>query len=218
MADREQDQPIADVVVAVFEPDQVDTVRQELLRQGCPPGAIHVGDDADLRWSLRAEQTEETDRSLMAPHAGAIIPKESTKAAAIAIPVAAAIGAAICLPFAAFQMGDLNVWLRLFWCAVTGAALGGIVGYIVGTAMASKDQDEPGAAQRGVVVRVDRPSPAVDAALVALEPIRVDAFDADGVVQSRLATEEDRRSGGVVEEVAANVERELEADPSERHR
>ncbi|MEZ5179432.1 MAG: hypothetical protein R2746_14465 [Acidimicrobiales bacterium] len=217
MADREQDQPIADVVVAVFEPDQVDAVRQELLRQGCPPGAIHVGDDADLRWSLR--RADRGDRSLAdGPHAGAIIPKESTKAAAIAIPVAAAIGAAICLPFAAFQMGDLNVWLRLFWCAVTGAALGGTIGYIVGTAMASKDQDEPGAAQRGVVVRVDRPSPAVDAALVALEPIRVDAFDADGVVQSRLATEEDRRSGGVVEEVAANVERELEADPSERHR
>lgn len=218
MADRPEDAPTAPVVLAVFAPDQIEAVRRELDRHGCPPGSVRIDDESDVRWSLRAEQTEETDRSLVAPHAGVIMPKEATKAAGIAVPVAAAIGAIACLPFAAIGMGDLNLGLRLFWCAVVGATLGGTVGYIVGTAMASKDQDEPNAAQRGVVVRVDRPSPEVDAALVALAPIRIDAFDAEGVVQARVATEEDRQPGGIVEEVAANVERELEVDPSERHR
>jgi hypothetical protein len=205
-------------LVAVFAPEQVDVVRQELERHGWPAEAVHVGQEDDERWSLRAEQTEETDRSLVAPHAGAIMPKESTKAVGIAIPIGAAIGALLALPFAVIEAGDLNVWLRLFWCGIVGATLGGTVAYIVGASMAAKDSFEPSAAQRGTVIRIDRPTPAIEDALVRLAPIRIDRFDGDGVVLSHVTTEEDRQPGGIVEEVAANVEREIEADPVDRHR
>lgn len=207
-----------EVLVAVFAPDQVEPVRQELDRQGCPAEAVHVGDDDDLRWSLRAEQTEETDRSLVAPPAGLVMTKEATKAASIAVPVGALVGAVLLLPFAVIEAGDLQIWLRLLWCAIVGATLGGTVGYLAGTAMAAKDSFEPNAAQRGVVVRVDRPTPAIEAALVALAPIRIDRFDRDGVVLGVVATEEDRQPGGIVEEVAANVAREAGATPTDRHR
>lgn len=212
------DSPDGDVLVAVYAPDQVQLVRQELLRQGCPPGAVRIGDDDAERWSLRAEQTEETDRSLMAPHAGAILPKEATKAASIAIPIGAAIGAVALLPFAVIEAGDLNLGLRLLWCAIVGATLGGTVGYLVGTAMAAKDPMQPNAAQRGVVVRVDQVTPAVQATLVRLAPIRIDRFDPDGVVLGIVATEEERQPGGIVEEVAANVRHETQADPVDRRR
>jgi hypothetical protein len=209
---------VSDVLVAVFAPEQVDLVRRELERQGCPADAVHVGDEADERWSLRAEQTEETDRSLMAPHAGAILPKEAAKAVSLAIPMGAAIGALVILPFALIDIGGLSIWLRLFWAAVVGATLGGTVGYLVGAAMASKDPLEPGAAQRGTVVRVDGATPAVAAALAELAPIRIDRFGPDGVVRDVVATEEDRQPGGIAEEVAANVQREVDADPADRTR
>lgn len=211
--------PDADVLVAVFQPHQVQVVRQELLRLGCPPGAVRVEDDADERWSLRAEQVEETDQPLVAPtHAGVVIPKEAAKAVSIAIPTGAAIGALLGLPFAVIEAGSLGLGMRLLWCAVVGAALGSTVAYLVGTAMSAKDPYEPSAAQRGVVVRVDQVTPAVEAALVRLAPIRIDRFDADGVVLGTITTEEDRQPGGIVEEVAANVRREAEADPTDRHR
>jgi hypothetical protein len=176
----------SDVLVAVFAPEQVDLVRRELERQGCPADAVHVGDEADERWSLRAEQTEETDRSLMAPHAGAVLPKEAAKAVSLAIPIGAAIGALVILPFALIDIGGLSIWLRLFWAAVVGATLGA--------------------------------TPAVAAALADLAPIRIDRFGPDGVVRDVVATEEDRQPGGIVEEVAANVQREADADPTERTR
>lgn len=210
--------PSSDVLVAVFAPDQVDVVREELERQGCPPDAVHIGDDADERWSLRAEQTEETDRSLIAPHVGAILPKEAGKAVALAIPIGAAIGAVLIMPFAFIDVDGLGFGLRLFWAAVVGATLGGTVGYIVGASMASKDPLEPGAAQRGTVVRVDRATPELEAALAGLAPIRIDRFGPDGVVRELVTTEEDRQPGGIVEEVAANVQREVDAEPSERTR
>ena len=85
MDDRPDDTPTAPVLVAVFAPDQIEVVRRELDRHGCPPRSVRIGHEADERWSLRAEQTEETDRSLMAPHAGAILPEEATKAVSIAM-------------------------------------------------------------------------------------------------------------------------------------
>jgi hypothetical protein len=208
----------SDVLVAVFAPEQIEVVRRELEHQGLPPEAIHVGDEADERWSLRAEQTEETDRSLVAPHAGAILPKEAAKAVSLTIPIGAAIGALVILPFALFDIGGLSIWLRLFWAAVVGATLGGTIGYIVGAAMASKDPLEPGAAQRGTVVRVDGATPAIEAALAELAPIRIDRFGPDGVVRGVVTTEEDRQPGGIAEEVAANVQREVDADPADRTR
>jgi hypothetical protein len=84
--------------------------------------------------------------------------------------------------------------------------------------MASKDPLEPGAAQRGTVVRVDGATPAIEAALAELAPIRIDRFGPDGVVRGVVTTEEDRQPGGIAEEVAANVQREVDADPADRTR
>src|SRR5699024_8212487 len=107
----------------------------------------------DERQALRAEQDEETRRSFVSPQMGLALPKE-TKSLMWTLPVAAVLGALILMPFAFIEVGGMTFGTRLFWFAILGAAAFLTAAFIITTAMSTKDPFQPGAAQRGVVLRI----------------------------------------------------------------
>jgi hypothetical protein len=206
-----------DALVAVFPTDSWPAVAASLERSGVAMASLRVDHPDDVRLTLHAEQREEADRSVFSPQAGVLLTKEGAKAAGLGVPVAALVGALVMLPFALIPFGDLEWWWRALWLAIIGAFGGGTIGFIATGAMAVKDPYEPSLVDRGVVVRADGPDPNLALLLARLEPIRLDRIGADGTVV-RLVTEEDRTSGGVVEETLANIRREARVDRHRRHR
>jgi hypothetical protein len=206
-----------DGLVAVFPVEAWPSVAVSLERSGIDMDALRVDHPDDLRATLHAEQREEADRSVFAPQAGLILPKEAAKATGLGVPAAALIGALVMLPFALIPFGDLEWWWRALWLAVIGAFGGGTIGFISAGAMAIKDPYEPSLVERGVVVRIPENDPSLARTLARLEPIRLDRIGTDGAV-TRIATEEDRAEGGILEETAANVRREARVSRPRRHR
>lgn len=205
-------------LVGVFDPDRLPAVRAALAGLGLPDRQVHVEAGDDHRTSLRAEQVEEVNRSMVISPAGITATKEPAKAMTWTMPVAGVVGAIVGALLALIPVDGIALGTRLFWYALIGAAATTTITFVVTSAMAVKDPFEVGAAQRGVVVRVEGDDPAVRAALVELRPIRLDLVAADGTVEGTIHTAEDDEPGGAIEELARNVDREAAADPVDRHR
>jgi hypothetical protein len=207
-----------DDLVGVFDPDRVPDVRAALARLGLRGGQVHVDERPDHRASLRAEQVEEVNRAMVVSPAGITATKEPAKAMAWTMPAAGVAGAVVGALLALIPVDGIAFGPRLFWYALIGALAVTTIAFVVTSAMAVKDPFEVGAAQRGVVVRVEDGDPAVRAALVALRPIRLDLVAPDGSIVDTIHTDEEDEPGGAIEELARNVEREAAADPADRHR
>lgn len=209
-------EPVA--LLAVFPHERLPEVDGMIDGLGVPRHLVHVGTEEDERASLRAEQNEEARESVVSPQAGVVLTKEPAKALTLTLPLVALAGVLIAVPFAFIEVDGLSFWSRVVWYAIAGAASTTTIAFIVTAAMAAKDPFEPGAAQRGVVVRVDDVRPEVERALSGVGPLRIDRLDEDGAVLSTVVTEEDLDDGGIIEEVEENVQREQDASPTERHR
>lgn len=207
----------ASFLLAVYPDATWPSVAERLAAIDVDPERVRVDDPEDARLALRAEQVEEATSAVFSPQVGVLLPKEAGKASGVAVPVGAAVGALVLLPFALVPMGSLDVWVRALWLAIIGAAAGGTIAAIVAPAVAAKDAFAASLLERGTVVRVDDDRPELRAALAELQPIRLDVVAADGSVE-RLTTEEDRREGGVLEETIETIRHEAAAPPDERHR
>lgn len=179
---------------------------------GADDSGIRVGNGADSRASLEAEMREEMEESWLSPQAALAATKESAKGMSVAIPIAAALGVLVTLPFAFIvTFGDASLWLRIAIAASIGAMGGATVGFIIGGGMAMKGPDESLAAERGVTVRVADARGDVVEALGEEEPIRLDTVAPSGRKTSTVSTEEERTADGVVENLAQNA-RQPEGD------
>lgn len=208
----------AHALLGVYPPDQVPDLVRRLTAAGVRDQDVHTGEGDDVTTSLRAEMREEASESVIMPQVGVLYSKEATKATNVLLPVLAVVGAVLALPLALALPGDMALWTRLLLCAVCGALVGGTVGVIVPPAMAVKNQDEPNAAQRGVVVRVARWTPEVEHLMADAHPLRLDRLGPDQEPIGPVVTEEAATEGGIVEEVGRNFAREAAVEPEHRSR
>ena len=178
----------SDVLLAVY-PDEQKAKAAATAAQDAGASRIRLGGRDDMIASLDSEMQEEMTQSWTSPQAFGVIPKEAAKGAAIGVPVAAIIGMVIALPFAFFPIpGDISMslWWKFLIAAIVGAVGGATVGFITGAGFSAMGPAEPMAAERGVTVRVDDGRPAVEVALRAAEPIRLDRVHPDRSVTTVL--------------------------------
>lgn len=204
-----------DTFVAVFADRSRDELHGALVGGGLSPHEFEIGTDEAERTARRGEQNEEADRGVFALQAGVVLPSRSAKAATVAIPLVAAIGIVLMLAFAFLPMGERSVAERILWVAITGAAMGGTIAFIVASAMGADDPFAPSAADRGLAVIVRRADAPTERLLEQLRPIRLDRQRPDGTLE-KVHTEQDRRTGGALEEIEATVVEESQAAPHER--
>lgn len=182
-------------------------------------GTVRVGDPADRVASLRAEMRAETEDGFILPQAGLLVPKESARGLAVSVPIAMVAGALVIGPVGLFDFG-WTLGTRLALAAGIGAAMGAVIAFIVGAATAARGRFEANAADRGVTVRVSEDTEAVERAMVAAGPIRLDRLGPDGTPEGVVATEADRGEHGTVATMVGHVRaaphvagRNDEADP-----
>lgn len=205
-------------LVGVYPADRRDQVLERMVAAGAERAEIRIDDAADERRSLRAEMHQEVTDSYVSPQVGVVYPKETTKAMAVTGPVIVAVATVLALPLAIFFPDSMPWWARLLTAAVCGATAGGTIAVLVIPAMSLKNPHEESAADRGVVVAIDRYSPEIEHAMAACEPIRLDKMGPDGVVIGAVTTEEDQADGGIVEELGQSFAREQRADPEHKTR
>jgi hypothetical protein len=189
-----------DRLVAVY-PDRGRADRAAAaVRDASPGAATRVDDPHDRVAALHGEMREESELSFISPQAGVFLTKEMTKSVLLLVPVGAVIGAVIAAPLAAFAFRGTSLGVRLVWAVVIGATMGGTIATIVGAALAARGPADQSAGHVGVPVRVtgDVGREVVDA-LVRVQPIRVDAFAADGTPLATVTTEEEADPGGIFE-------------------
>ena len=205
--------PEKDEALGVFKDRQSAEAAAERARDaGGDDSGIRVGDEADSRASLEAEMREEMEESWLSPQAALVTTKEAAKGMSVVIPIAAAVGVLVALPFAfLITFGGASRVLRLVIAVVTGGLGGASVGFIVGGGMAIKGPDEPLAAERGVTVRAPAARKEVVEALAEEEPVRLDTVAPSGRKTSTVRTEEEQEPDGVTEDLAQNA-RQPEGD------
>ncbi|MEY2398867.1 MAG: hypothetical protein QOJ00_2041 [Actinomycetota bacterium] len=172
----------------------LDLVQEKLH---VPQGRI--GAQADEVDALRAEMAEQMEHTVLAPQAGLILTKETTKGAALIGPLAIVIGMAVMLPLVFFFAQDVNVKTRLAAGLGVGAFLGGTVALVL-ISLGAKRPNAKLAAERGVTVRVPVDTPDVRAAMIDAKPIRLDVIDDGGRPLETLTTEEEDNDEGIVQQ------------------
>jgi hypothetical protein len=202
-------------------PDEAaaEGVKASLADAGVPADAIRAEQRGDVEASLQAEMHDELENSLVSPQAGVAYPKETVKSSLVLGPIFVIAGGLIAFPFAFIPIGDTSFWVRCFWVVLCGMAAGGAAAAIAIPALSVRSTGlEPAAAQRGVVLRVNRWSEDIEAAMTRGGPIRLDRLGANDYPLGTVTTEEDREPGGAVEQTLSNFEKELHADPQDRQR
>ena len=140
--------------------------------------------------SITSEMREETREGFIVPTAGVAVTKEMAKGLRITVPLAAAIGALVLLPLSLIPWNDTHWWQRALLAAAIGSLSGATIGTIVGASLAVKGPNEPLAAERGVVLRIDSTDDQVIDLVRAEQPLRIDLVAEDGVTVRTLATED----------------------------
>jgi hypothetical protein len=164
-------------LVAVF-PNET-TARNAARRSreaGATPESVRIGNSLDALASVEGEMREETAHLLAAP---APFTRESARGFSFGTVIGAILGVALALPFAAIEMGDLELSTRLIILGVVGLVFGSFLGWFIGGAIGIKRPDEPAAAAVGVTLAV----PDSEAARLLLRDagaIRIDVTGSDG--------------------------------------
>jgi hypothetical protein len=194
-------------------------VKAALADAGVPADAIRSAERADVEASLRAEMHDELENSFVSPQVGVAYPKETVKSSLVLGPIFVIVGGLIAFPFAFLSIGGASFWVRCFWVVLCGMAAGGAAAAIAIPALSVRSTGlEPAAAQRGTVLRVNRWSEEIEAAMTKGRPIRLDRVGANDYPLGTVTTEEDREPGGAVEQTLSNIRTELHADPEDRKR
>lgn len=189
-----QDRP-AHLLAVVGDEATAERLEQALATPGVgsSPGvgvSVSQSQRRDVVDSLNSEMREETREGFISPVAGVAVTKEMAKGLRIAVPLAAAIGAAVLLPLSFIPWNGTHWWQRALLAAGIGALSGGTIGTIVGAAMVAKGANEALAAERGVVLRIDSTEQNVIDLVQAEHPLRIDLVADDGATLSTIATED----------------------------
>ncbi|MDQ1382785.1 MAG: hypothetical protein QOG65_164 [Actinomycetota bacterium] len=177
-------------LVAVYETRDAALAAAEAARNaGVPADDVRVDEELDRVASIQGEMRQEIEHTVLGPGNVGPFTKEMAQGMTLGAVVGAVIGVVVALPFAAFSFAGWPLWLRLVLVAIVGGALGSTVGWIVGGGFGARRPDAPLAAQRGVTVT----APALDAvqtALIAAAPIRIDLVADDGHALGVVTTDE----------------------------
>ena len=204
-------------LLAVYEErDTAEEVARTVLDTGVDAADVHIDESADATESLVAEMQEEVNRAIVAPPVGVAYTREATKSLVVVGMPIVAFFVAISLPFALFPMAGMVWWSRLLLVVIVGGLSGSAVAFVVGPAIGARRANEPLAAHRGTVVRVDHATSAAMSLMADANPIRMDHIDEGGVVMDATpVTHEDLSAGlDIVDEIRRNTTDPLhENDP-----
>jgi hypothetical protein len=199
---------VGDTLIAVYEDrETAEGVARSVVQVGVDPSCIRLGVDDDQAESLLAEMQEEVNRAIVAPAVAAVYTKEASKSILVfGVPIVA-LCTILALPLAILSIGETQLWQRLLVFGALGALTGLAITFVAGPAMGAKRANEPLAAQRGIVVRVDHASPEALAVMASAEPIRLDRIDENAEVMSAepVTTEELSAGGGILDEIRRNA-------------
>jgi hypothetical protein len=175
-------------VIAVFPSERATRAAvRALAERGVAEERISIDDPDTERAALRGEMRDELEHGIVAPQAGLVMTEEMAAGAAIAVPVAALIGAALAFPLGFIHMGTLPLWARLLIAVGVGAVAGSVVGVIVGAGAAARGPAEPLPAEKGVSLRVRDADAAIVELLATHDPLRVYVVTPDGVPEASLS-------------------------------
>jgi hypothetical protein len=172
-------------IVAVF-PDEAAAERAaaEARRRGGVNVAIDDPED-DVK-ALMGEMREELSESWAGPSIGVFTPEMARHIPGPTLALAF-LGALLALPLAFMDFGAGRVIL----CAFSGAAAGGLIGFLIGGYLGARRRANIDLAdERGVVVGVQGGNPAAAEALVAAGPMRVDRLVHQVPVETLTSHEE----------------------------
>lgn len=196
-------------LLAVYEEhDTAEEVARTVIDTGVDPADVHLDQSVDATESLVAEMQEEVNRAIVAPPVGVAYPREASKSLLVVGLPMVAFFVVICLPLALFPVGGMVWWTRLLLAVVVGALSGSAVAFVVGPAIGARRANEPLAAHRGTVLRVDHATSAAMTLMADAKPIRMDHIDEGGaVMEATPVTTEDLTSGdGVLDEIHHNLD------------
>jgi hypothetical protein len=189
-----------DLLVVYPTAEQADAAVERLADIGVDRGHVRVGAETDEIAALRAEMREELTQAWIVPTAGFAATKESMKGSIYVGAIATVVALVVAVPLAFVDYGS-TLGVRLLTHVVIALIFGGLVGFIYGASRGAKPPNELMAAQRGTVLRVDRDTPEVREALVALEPVRIDEVGTDDTPLDTVVTESDTSESGLAREM-----------------
>jgi hypothetical protein len=176
-------------LLAVYESREVaESARDRVLAAGAPESAVHIDEGLDYIAALRAEMHEELSASFIVPNAVAVYPKESAQGLFLTTVAGAAIGLLAAVPLALLDVGS-SYPVRLLVFGAIGIVFGSVIALVAGPALAARRPDEPSAAARGTVLRVEADTAELRSVLASLGPIRLDEVTPAGDPIGSIATE-----------------------------
>ena len=167
---------------------QAEEAVARLRAAGVAEEAVHLDEGLDYVASLRSEMHDELTNAWVVPNAAVAYTKESAHGLATAVVIGVGIGLALAFPMALIPLGHSHPMRLLVW-AVVGMAFGATVALVAGPALGTRRPDEPSAAQRGTVVRVEQDTAQLRSLLAELGPIRLDEITAAGDPIATVTTE-----------------------------
>lgn len=211
--------PEADRELLVVYPDRgaAEAARRALLEVGVREDAIHLDEEPDVVASLRSEMREELSRAWVVPNAGVVYPKEAARGLLGVSALAGGIGLLAAVPLALIDFGS-TYWIRLAIWAAVGLAFGFAIGMVVGPATAAPRPNEPPAARRGVLLRVEQDSPQLRSLLATDDVVRMDEITHAGDPVDTVTTEGDRSVVDTAVETAKDVAANASSDDYHRER
>jgi hypothetical protein len=174
-------------LVAVF-PDELMARKAAHLAYdaGVSQDSVRIGNSLDALASVQGEMREETTH---VPAMPVPLTRESVRGFTLGTVIGAIVGLVVALPFAAIEIGDLELSTRLIILGVVGLVFGSFLGWFLGGAIGIKRPDEPVAAARGVTVAVPD-SEATRRALRNAGALRIDVTGADGQALDTLVSDD----------------------------
>jgi hypothetical protein len=202
-------------LLAVYETDEeASRVRSRLIDAGIPEDEIHIGEHLDIVSALRAEMHDELANAFVVPNAAAVYPKESAVGMSLMAAVGSALGIVAAFPLAAIDVGS-SYWTRWIVWAVVMVGFGLSVAMVAGAALGTRRPNEPNAAERGVVLRVEHDSEGLRRLLGELHPIRLDEVAHDGMPIANVSHEGPRTIAEQVAQTAGDVVANADSDDYE---
>jgi hypothetical protein len=174
-------------LVAVF-PDELTARKAAHLAYdaGVAQDSVRIGNSLDALASVQGEMQEETNH---VPAMPVPFTRESVRGFTLGTVIGALVGVVVALPFAAIEIGDLELSTRLILLGVVGLVFGSFLGWFIGGAIGIKRPDEPVAAAIGVTVAVPD-SEATRRALRNAGAMRIDVTGADGRALDTLVSDD----------------------------
>lgn len=177
-------------IVAVF-PDEAGAERAADRARSVGAREVTVNDRSDEARALVGEMREETSESWAGPSVAIYTPEMARHIPGPTVAFAL-IGAAVALPLAFLDFGDVSLFGRLLIAAFAGLVGGGTIGFLAGGFIGARRRAVLDLAEeRGVVVGIQGGNPAATAALVEAGAMRVDRVFGQVPVET-VTSHEDR--------------------------